>query len=178
MDIACLNRKLLNQDEHIRNKIQTSLQLIDATINTVRKIASELRPAILDDLGLSEAVDWHSREFSKRTSIAVTFTSNVPHTKFAYDISTTIFRIFQEALTNVARHANATAVHCTLRLETDNLLLTVSDNGKGFDLQQQKQRKTLGLLGMKERIAIFGGTYDVSSRPDQGTTLSVHIPIT
>ncbi|GEO11181.1 PAS domain S-box protein [Segetibacter aerophilus] len=177
MDIAWLNRKLIKQDENVIAKIKSSLQLIDGTINTVRKIASELRPSILDDLGLADAIDWHSHEFCKRTAIEVLFFSEVTEMKFAPKVSIALFRIFQEALTNVARHSGATLVQSSLKKKGDDLILTISDNGSGFDLQELNQRKTLGILGMKERVAILNGKYEISSQPDNGTHVSVRIPL-
>ncbi|MDQ6814881.1 MAG: PAS domain S-box protein, partial [Bacteroidota bacterium] len=177
MDIAWLHTRVKNGDETIAFKIKSSLQLIDGTINTVRKIASELRPGVLDDLGLSDAIDWHGREFSKRTMIRLEFSSDVPEIMFPPRISTALFRIFQEALTNVARHSGATVVTSSLKNNDNQLILTISDNGVGFDLNKLNNKKTLGILGMQERVVILNGKYDISSHPGKGTIVTVSIPL-
>lgn len=177
MDIFWLNKKLMTQEESIAKKIKGTLEMIDETINTVRKIAAELRPGILDDLGLAEAIEWQCREFTKRTDIPVAFSSNVNEAKFPQDISIGIFRILQEALTNVARHAHAAKVICTLQKREDYLELLISDNGTGLDTNEPGERKTLGLLGMKERVAMLNGKFNITSEPGKGTTVSVEVPL-
>jgi PAS domain S-box-containing protein len=177
MDISFINRKINTEDEKITNKLKSSLELIDNTINTVRKIAAELRPSILDDLGLAEAIDWQGSEFTKRTGIPVDFNCNCDDEKFSPAISIAVFRIFQEALTNVVRHADATMITSNLDKQGNYLYLTIKDNGKGFNATQQKQRKTLGLLGMKERVAILNGKYTIESEAGKGTNIVVQIPL-
>lgn len=177
MDLSWLNRKLEGKDENINNKIKGSLELIDSTIATVRKIAAELRPGILDDLGLAEAIEWHSGEFEKRSGVKVDFSSAMYDIKLPPDVTTGIYRIFQEALTNVARHANASCIQCTLQKHSGYLRLTVSDNGVGFDNTAKGKIKTLGLLGMKERVTILNGKYEIKSEPGKGTTVLVKVPL-
>lgn len=177
MDIVWLNKKLMPQNEQVQNKLKGAIELIDRTIGTVRKISSELRPSILDDLGLAEAIDWQCMEFTKRTGIHVQFSSNVHTEKLPPDASIVIFRILQEALTNIARHANATNVVCTLEKLGHKVLLTISDDGSGFDINMQSERKTLGLLGMKERVTMLNGLYNIVSEVGKGTTVFVSIPL-
>ncbi|MCW3114595.1 MAG: hypothetical protein JWR18_2991 [Segetibacter sp.] len=177
MDLSWLNKKLMPREENIENKLKGALELIDSTINTVRKIAAELRPGILDDLGLAEAIDWQSREFTNRTGIPVTYAYRGKADKLPPTISIGIFRVFQESLTNVARHANATQVDCLLQNADNNLSLIISDNGVGFKLNGKGERKTLGLLGMKERIMMLNGKFNVASEPGKGTTVSVEVPL-
>jgi PAS domain S-box-containing protein len=177
MDLAWLKKKNVSDEDTIANKLDSALHLIDGTINTVRKIASELRPSIIDDLGIKEALDWHCQEFTKRTGIKVSFKSTIKDLYLPKAVPTALFRIVQEALTNVARHSKATEVICILEEVNNELLLCVSDNGQGFSLNDQKQ-KTLGLLGMRERVAILKGEYSIKSEPGQGTVISVNIPIT
>ncbi len=177
MDISWLKRKLKTSDTAIETKLQELLALIDDTIKTVRKIAAELRPSILDDLGLSEALNWLSEEFTKRSGIPVQCFSGVDDVRFDTGISIAIFRIYQESLTNILRHAQATEVVCHL-VQIDNILqLIVRDNGNGFDQQVQNEKRTLGLLGMKERVMQLNGEYDITSAPGKGTLVSVSIPI-
>jgi len=177
MDIAWLNRKWDTENELIRNKIKSAIELADSTINAVRRIAAQLRPSMLDDLGLAEAVAWQSKEFSNRTGIAVQCSSNIPDDKFSPAVTIAVFRIFQEALTNIARHAHATKVTCSLQKKGNVLCLTIIDNGVGFDINEQTKRKTLGLLGMKERAIILNGKYNIESKPGEGTSVSVEIPL-
>jgi PAS domain S-box-containing protein len=177
MDISWLNKKLTTKDENLANKIKGVLELIDGTINTVRKISAALRPSILDDLGVAEAIEWQSRDFTSHTGIPVEFSSNVNDYKFSPAISTGLFRIFQESLTNVTRHAHATKVVCTLQRSRNSLKLTVSDNGVGFDVNRKGGRKTLGLLGMKERVTMLNGRYNIASQPGKGTVVSVELPL-
>jgi len=177
MDIAWLSRKWNTENESIRNKIKSAIELADSTINTVRKIAAQLRPSMLDDLGLAEAIAWQSSEFTSRTGIVVNCFTDVPDDKFSPSVSTAVFRIFQEALTNIARHARATEVVCQLQNKNNLLCLVVKDNGIGFDITGQAKRKTLGLLGMKERAIMLNGKYCIESKPGEGTKVAVEIPL-
>jgi PAS domain S-box-containing protein len=177
MDLAWLKKKIKSGEDTVTAKLNSALELIDGTINTVRKIASELRPGIIDDLGIREALDWLCQEFMNRTGIKVTFTSGIKNIHLQKAIPTALFRIVQEALTNVARHSRATEVNCTLEEGNDELLLWIRDNGQGFSLENQEQ-KTLGLLGMRERVSILKGEYHIKSEQGRGTTISVIIPLT
>ncbi len=177
MDISWLSKKIIAQDEVSKNKIMECIKLIDGTIGSVRKIAAELRPSIIDDLGLAEAMKWQSKEFAKRSGIEVNCYTNVDDIKYSSDISIALFRIHQESLTNIMRHANASNVICTLEQVEGYLQLTVIDNGKGFIKGQQGARKTLGLLGMKERVAVLGGDYILESKIGEGTAIFVKIPL-
>ena len=177
MNVAWVKRKMGEQDELIVNKLKETLELCDFTITTIRKIASNLRPSIIDDLGLVAAIEWQCEEFSKRSGVPVNFSSDVNNLKFKPDASIALFRILQEALTNVARHANATNITCTLKKQGGNITLTIIDNGRGFDLSGKRKVKTLGILGMTERAAMINGTYKISSVPNKGTTVSVQIPL-
>jgi len=151
--------------------------LIDHTIDTVRRISSELRPSILDDLGLAEALDWQSAEFEKRFLIPSRFLCRVPDIGIDAAIVTGLFRIYQESLTNVARHAQASSVSGSLKLIEGDLVLEVADDGKGFDMQATGKKGGFGLLGIKERTAMMGGTCSVSSSPGAGTTVTVCVPV-
>ncbi|MDB5222469.1 MAG: domain S-box protein [Chitinophagaceae bacterium] len=177
MDISWLNKKLSLTDETHKQKIKALFSLIDNTIHTVRRISSTLRPSVLDDLGLAEAIKWQITEFINRSGIQVNFSSNASEQKFPADITIGVFRIFQESLTNIARHAHATLVICELQKLGSCLILKITDNGVGFDINQKSKRKTLGLLGIKERIAMLNGKYEIKSEIKKGTVVSVKIPI-
>lgn len=177
MDISWLNRKLKNQDKDVQMKINETIQLIDTTVKTVRRIATELRPSILDDLGLLAAMEWQSEEFEKRSEISCVFSSNVSEAKVNPDLATGIFRIYQECLTNVLRHSEATRVTSFLQIKDHILVLTITDNGKGFVEKEIADKKTLGLLGMKERTNLLGGTYEITSRPGKGTSVLIIVPL-
>lgn len=177
MDIAWLNRKLQTDEEAIKEKIQATLQLIDASIKTVRRISTDLRPSILDDLGFITAMEWQSDEFQKRSGIKVDFKNKVDEIAMVPKVTIALFRIYQELLTNVARHANGSLVTSLLYKEDGHLCLKVSDNGAGFDVNNIGARKTLGLLGIKERTLLMEGTYAIKSAPGEGTIVIITVPL-
>ena len=176
MDVSWISKRITTENEPVKQKVKGILELLDNTVKTVRKIATDLRPSILDDLGLAEAMQWHSQEFEKRSGIPTRFDSNISQLTIPGNISIALFRIYQESLTNVARHANATVVESNLQLRNDELVLKITDNGKGFDMSKTGQKKTLGLLGMKERTQMMGGRYEIISQPGKGTTVLVSVP--
>lgn len=177
MDIYWLSRKINNADQEITNKLQQSIELINATVTSVRKIATNLRPSILDDLGLIAALEWQGEEFEKRSGTKVEFINEAGEISLHPDAVTGIFRIYQELLTNVARHANATAVKTALKRKDDMLFFSLRDNGNGFDPEIISKKKTLGLLGIKERTLLLGGTYEFKSKPNEGSETIISIPI-
>jgi len=177
MDISWLAKKINSADEAVNDKIKATIGLIDKTVITVRRIATELRPSILDDLGLVAAMEWQSEEFEKRAEIRSQFSSNVSHVTVSTDIATGIFRIFQESLTNVSRHSKATEVISSLWYEHDILTLMIEDNGVGFDEQLILNKKTLGLLGMKERALLINGTYEINGNSGKGTNVRITVPL-
>ncbi len=177
MDITWLGRRIKSDDDAIKQKLKDTVELIDKTVITVRRIATELRPSILDDLGLVAAMEWQSDEFQGRSEIKAVFTSNVTNIKVSPEIATGIFRIFQESLTNVLRHSGATEVVSSFFSEDDKLTLEIRDNGIGFDEQKVASKKTLGLLGMKERVLLINGTYDINGRPGKGTSVIITVPL-
>jgi PAS domain S-box-containing protein len=177
MDIYWLSRKINTTDDEIKAKLNESIQLINATVASVRKIATDLRPSILDDLGLIAALEWQGEEFEKRSGTRVKFINEAGDVLLKPDAVSAIFRIYQELLTNVARHANATLVKVVLEKRNNNVFFTLTDDGTGFDLQTISQKKTLGLLGIKERTLILGGTYEFKSSPGEGSETIISIPI-
>lgn len=177
MDISWINRKLNTADSELKQKMADTLKLIDGTVRTVRRIATQLRPSILDDLGIVAAMEWQSEEFQKRSEIETIFTSNVSNIDISSELVTGFFRIFQESLTNVLRHSKATKVEAMLSIKDGLLILNITDNGVGFNAKEIKNKKTLGLLGMKERTLIMGGSYEITSKPGKGTTVVIIVPI-
>ena len=177
MDISWLSKKISNGSPEINQKMTEALQLIDETVKTVRRIATQLRPSILDDLGLISAMEWQSEEFEKRFKIRTSFISNTAIVQVESEIATGLFRIYQECLTNVLRHSKATEVNATLTTSDGVIILHIADNGIGFNSEENESKKTLGLLGMKERTLIMGGTYEITSKPGNGTTVVISVPI-
>jgi PAS domain S-box-containing protein len=150
--------------------------LLDETVDTVRRIAGELRPGVLDDLGLAAAVRWQAREFAKRSGIDVRAQAvDLPHLEDAR--ATAIFRVLQEALTNVARHADARRVTIRLAQEEDAIVLEVEDDGRGITAADVERPSALGVLGMRERVHPWDGTVAFQGRPGAGTTVTVRVPL-
>lgn len=177
MDISWISKKLGPVEEQISVKLNDIIKLIDETVRTVRRISTELRPSILDDLGLVAAMEWQSDEFEKRFEITTDFVSNVTSIQLPTDTATGLFRIFQECLTNVMRHSKASHIESRLHVRDGNLTLQVRDNGEGFDIGEIGHKKTLGLLGMKERTLLMGGTCRINSRSGEGTTVEITVPV-
>ena len=177
MDLHWLSRKINSTDDEITGKMKESIELINATIVSVRKISTDLRPSILDDLGLLPALEWQGEEFEKRSGTKVIFNNKAGDITVQPQAATAIFRIYQELLTNIARHANASEVRAVLHKDESSLYLTINDNGVGFDLDTINNKKTLGLLGIKERTLLLGGTYEFKSNPGKGSVTTISIPI-
>jgi signal transduction histidine kinase len=152
-------------------------ELIDKAIQTVKRISGELRPGLLDDLGLAAAIEWQAQELRKRTDIDFEFRTSPKEITLDRERSTAIFRIYQEALTNVVRHANATRVKLTLQKKPGRILLRISDNGKGIEEEQLSDSKAFGLIGMRERARFWGGEVKISGTPGKGTVVAVSIPL-
>jgi PAS domain S-box-containing protein len=177
MDLSWLNKKLPREQEAQIKKIREMSELIGKTIQTVKRISTELRPGVLDDLGLMAAVEWQMQEFQERTQIKCEFTAKDEDINVDRDLATGIFRIFQEALTNVARHANATKVKVSLNETDGQLVLQVSDNGKGITTKQIAHPKSFGLIGMRERARSWNGSVKIEGILGKGTIVTVSIPL-
>ncbi len=147
--------------------------LVESTVRVVRNMALLLRPSMLDDLGLVPALRWQAREASKRSSMDVTVTTELVSDDLPDEYKTCIYRVVQEALHNCSRHSHAAAVRIRVQQQPGRLLLSIQDDGQGFDVRQSKG---LGLLGIEERVARLGGKCEVRSEPGNGTLLSVELP--
>ena len=178
IDLSSLTEGSTEEQQLLLGKVKSMSELIDMAIETVKRISMELRPPILDDLGIAVALEWQAEEFSKRTQIKCEFSSKPKDIVLDPDRSTAIFRIFQEALTNVARHSNASKVKAVLTKETEKIVLTVKDNGKGIEKKQIGDPKAFGIIGMRERARFLGGEVRVNSAPGRGTSITVSIPLT
>jgi signal transduction histidine kinase len=178
LEFTALLQELPGDQEPVSQRSQSILKLLDEAIQSIRRIATELRPGILDDLGLAAAVEWVAEEFQSRTGTKVHV--SLPGTDIAIDRerATALFRILQETLTNVARHANATEVSVRLAQEDGMLILEVRDNGKGIREEELSANNSLGILGMRERAVLLGGELIISGVPGLGTTVRVQIPET
>jgi signal transduction histidine kinase len=156
-----------------RSQVEVIKGLVEGSIRSVRNMALLLRPSMLDDLGLIPALKWQAREVSKRTSMEVSVATELASEDLPDEHKTCIYRVVQEALHNCSRHSNATTVRVRVQHKPGTLLLSVQDDGKGFDVHQSKG---LGLLGIEERVSQLGGTYQVHSGPGIGTILTVELP--
>jgi signal transduction histidine kinase len=177
IDLTWLNKKLTDAQPLIREKLQSMVTLINETIETVHNLSEDLRPGILDDFGLSAAIEWQAEEFQKRTGIECRINLASDESNLSKEKSTNLFRIVQESLTNVIRHANATKVEINLSEKDGILLLEVADNGKGITKAAVTNPKSFGLIGIKERVHSLGGEVDISGTPNAGTRLKVKMPI-
>jgi PAS domain S-box-containing protein len=178
IDLSSLTEGSAEEQQLVLEKTKSMSELTDMAIETVKSISAELRPPLLDDLGIAVALEWQAAEFEKRTQIRCKFSSKPKDIVLDPDRSITIFRIFQEALTNVTRHSNASKVKAVLVKETDKIVLTIKDNGKGIQKKQITDPKALGLIGMRERANFWGGEVTVSGAPGKGTAVVVSIPLT
>jgi signal transduction histidine kinase len=176
LDLAWLVSKLPATQDSLRERIRSMSGLVDDTIKSVRRMATELRPGILDDLGLVPAVEWQTQDFQARTGIHCECVTNLAHAVEDQEQRTALFRILQEALTNVARHAHATKVVISLTEEDECLTLCVKDDGRGITDAQIVDRKSLGILGIRERARLLGGDVGIAGQPGAGTTIVVRIP--
>ena len=177
MDVSWINKKIHTDNAELQERISGMLLLIDQTVKIVRRIASDLRPGILDDLGLIAALEWQLGEFEKRMGIKTTFHSQIHNLDLEKKITIGLFRVYQEALTNIARHSEATSIEVIVDQVDDTLCLTIRDNGKGFEAEQIKFKNTLGLLGMTERVRMLNGELNIESNPGKGTSVIIKVPI-
>ncbi|MGO9379178.1 MAG: ATP-binding protein [Dissulfurispiraceae bacterium] len=178
MDLSMMEKKIAsNQDiGTLRELVKTDIGLVDTTIQTVKRLCSQLRPALLDHLGLGAALEWQAEEFQKRNAIECKVDLVPSDITVDEKYSTSLFRIFQESLTNVLRHAEATKVTATLSDEGDSIILEIADNGVGITKENLSKNNSFGLLGMRERVQICNGEVRITGSQGVGTTITVIIP--
>lgn len=177
MDISWLNKKLPNVQNGLAEKAASMIKLIDNAMLEVKQISARLRPAILDDLGIEPALEWEVSEFIKRMGIECRLKTNLEKLDIDRDLATVIYRITQESLTNIARHAQATEVEINLRYDSDLLLLEINDNGVGITKEQVSNPKSFGLLGIGERVLQYGGNLDICGVKETGTQIRISLPV-
>lgn len=186
MDVALLKNHVPNgTSQSVANGTNTSdgfekrtaaiLSLVNATIKTVQRISAELRPSLLDDLGLAAAIEWQSKQYEERAKVQIDVDAD--DISLDRERAIAIFRIFQEALTNIMRHANAKHVHVSLHRSNDTLVLETYDDGVGFDPNATRSAPSLGLIGMRERATLAGGTLTINSAPGSGTSVVLNMPL-
>jgi PAS domain S-box-containing protein len=177
MDLAYLDRKLDHNDKKLGNKISDMKERVDTTLNALKRIMTDLRPSMLDNLGLVAAIEWQAEDFQEHTGIECELSVEPEDVYIDPGISTTVFRIFQETLTNVARHAHATKVTVDLEKRGKEIRLIVQDNGIGISQEKIADSKSYGLIGIRERVTYRGGDVWLTGRQGRGTTVSVTIPL-
>ena len=178
LDLSWIASRLPSEQRPLLDKARALTAHIDSTIQTVRRISSELRPGVLDHLGLVAAIEWQANEFQNRTGIRCDVRARVREPLPDQNLTTTFFRIFQETLTNVIRHAGATHVSVDLKEAARRINLEVKDNGRGIARTDIFNAKSMGLLGMRERAALLGGLFKIGAiARGKGTRVSVSIPL-
>jgi signal transduction histidine kinase len=182
MDLAWLARRMSAgsavADGALLDKIASMAEMTDGVIDRVRRISAELRPGVLDDLGLLAAIEWQAQVFEQRAEVTCAVHSNLGDAHLDRDLSTGVFRIFQEAMTNVTRHADATHVDVTLERKDGVLVLSVRDDGIGIAPDAARSPRSLGLLGMRERARRMGGTVSIAAAEGGGTLVDLRVPLT
>lgn len=176
-ELKLLDRKLREEKPELAARTEAILGTMDEAMKTIRRIATDLRPGILDELGLTAAIEWQTREFQTRTQIQCELVKNVDEVQIDSDAATAVFRIFQETLTNVARHSGANQVCIELERVNGFLFLRVRDNGHGFSEKDLRRSRSLGMLGMRERAQIFGGQLTITSEPQNGAEVILRMPL-
>lgn len=180
-DLEKIDNTLNSSDDarlsEIRERISSMTTLIEATINSVRRIASELRPGVLDDLGLVAAIEWQIEQFQLRSGLKCHWTNHAGEVELNRERATAVFRILQEILTNVLRHARAANLYVKLKRNKHYFELEVKDDGQGISESQLMNTQSLGLLGMKERALLIGGEVHITGKEGGGTTVVVRVPL-
>jgi signal transduction histidine kinase len=177
MDSVYIEKKLPPSLEEIKRSMRSMTQLIDTTITSVQEIAMELRPPILDAFGLCEAIAWQAGEYNKKLGIEFNLNCLQEHIELKKDLNTALFRIFQETLTNIVRHAQATKIQVSLNLIDGHLIFIIEDDGKGIEKEVIHNPESIGLIGIRERAWGFNGRVQFDGFPGKGTRVTVKIPL-
>ncbi len=176
IDVVWMRQNLPSAGAALADKLDEMQLLLDGTVAATRRISADLRPLVLDDLGLAAAAEWVVQNFTHRTGVACEL-AMARGLELGEPYATTVFRVLQETLTNVAKHADATQVEVSLNREGPEVTLSVHDNGRGFVVQSQRKAGSFGLLGLRERAALLGGSVSIESAPGLGTSVEMHLTI-
>jgi PAS domain S-box-containing protein len=176
MDIAWIDKNISDESVTLKRKLKNVIELLDGSNQSIRRILSELRPVILDNRGLLEAMDWMGRQITANSSINVQFSSSEITIQLHETLSTCIFRVYQEALTNIVKHGGPCKVFTSLDIKGDQIRFSIIDTGCGFDPAAVQGNKSFGILGMKERVLSLGGSFELNSAPGQGTKILIYLP--
>jgi PAS domain S-box-containing protein len=177
IDLSWLRGRLATGDDPgLHEKLASMQVLLDGTVASTRRISADLRPLVLDDLGLVAGADWLAHNFTNRTGVPCELVIGQGDLELRDPHATTIFRVLQESLTNIAKHANATQVEVVLEREGDEVVLTVQDNGRGFAPEAASRPGSMGLLGLRERATLMSGTVTLASSPGRGTHVELRLP--
>jgi signal transduction histidine kinase len=177
LDVSWINQNIPDELSQIKENFVPVLDLINQSIVTVQKISSQLRPGILDDLGLANAIQWHSNETSRRSDLNFKLNLNDNDGNLSDIIKTQLYRVFQEALTNILRHAEAKNVEVNLKLRKNKLTFEIIDDGIGTTKENIDNINSLGIIGMKERVATINGEINFITIPNKGTKIKIVIPV-
>lgn len=177
MNMALIEKMLPAGSKKLQEKVAGMFGLTAVALKKVRQIAQELRPSVLDNLGFSAAIEWQSQDFTRKTGIECTVESSPQEVSLDSERSSALFRIFQEALTNVLRHANASRIQVKINADSGRFSMTVSDNGRGITPEEMSNQKSLGLLGMRERIHPYNGQLQIYGTEGEGTVVEVVLPL-
>jgi PAS domain S-box-containing protein len=177
LELASLSHKFREEQTALFERTGVMTGIIDESIQAVKRICTELRPWLLDDMGIAEAIKWQTMDFGKRTSIECKFTTDLQEVSLEHDLSTTVFRIFQEMLRNIELHAEATKVSVSFFKKQDRVIMEVKDNGVGITGELIYDPKSYGLSSIRERVFAWGGTVEIMGGPDRGTAITVNIPL-
>ncbi len=177
MDIQSLMKSIPSDQKALLEKTNSIDDMISLSLSTVRKISSDLRPAILDHLGLMPAIKWQIKEFKKRTNINCKLILPKKEISVDNERSTAVYRLLQEALTNITRHSNASKVKVRIAQKDNMVILEVSDNGRGITREQKSNESTYGLIGMRERVSQWHGSIEINGKKGKGTSLIAKIPL-
>jgi two-component system, NarL family, sensor histidine kinase UhpB len=176
MELGWLKDRLPLEPTMLRTRIDRLVQIVDHSVTDLQRIASDLRPMILDELGLASAIQWLTQNFSERSSLSIELSFERTDVVYSKEVSTAAFRIVQEALTNIVRHSGAASARIIARHSSDELQLDISDDGRGMDVARSR-REHLGVVGMSERAHMLGGSMEIDSAPGRGTRISVRLPL-
>jgi signal transduction histidine kinase len=177
LELSSLRKKLPDDPLPIAGQVEYAVKLVESCMQNVKRISAELRPKILDHMGLISAIEWQAMEFEKRAGIPCTAVFEPEEIEIDQGRATAVFRILQESLTNVRRHANASEVEVLLKLRAGDLFLQVRDDGRGISDQEATDGNSLGLMGIRERVHAWGGSFAIRGTRNKGTTVIVRIPL-